>query len=98
MVQVNDDYVIEIDNLNYTAKRDTHRTTIVKDKTGKEEEVPLYSTVGYYSDLTGAIKGIIKDMNSRALRDGVHSLEESLAIVVDNNRRFSELLERALEV
>jgi hypothetical protein len=99
MIRVNEDYIIEIDNFNYTAKRDTHRTTLVKDKaTGNESEVPLYNTVGHYSNLTGAIKGIITDMNSRKLRDGMHSLEEAIAIVVENNNRVSELLERALEV
>ena len=99
MVRVNNDYIIEIDSLNYTAKRDTHRTTVIKDKkTGAEEESNVFATVGYFSDLSGAIKGIIQDMNSRALRDGVYSLEEAVAIVIENNNRISELLEKALEL
>ena len=99
MVRVSKDYVIEIDSLNYTVKRDTHRKTIKKDiVTGKEIETDLFTTVGYFSDLTGAIKGVIHDMNSRALSDGVHTLEEALKTVIENNRTFSELLEKALEL
>ena len=57
MVQINDDYIVQIDNLNYTLMRDLHRKTTRKNsKTGEVEEVEAYSTVGYYSDLTGAIK------------------------------------------
>lgn len=98
MVQINDDYIVQIDALNYTVMRDAHRKTSRKDKTtGEVVETDAYITVGYYSDLAGAIKGAIKDMNARALSDGDHTLEEALSIVVKNNNRFSELLERALK-
>ena len=99
MVRVNEDYIIDIDSLNYTVKRDTHRKTVRKNKTtGLEEEVDLFVTVGYFGNLTEAIKGVIKDTNSRDLSVGVHTLEEALEIVVANNNRVSELLERVLEV
>lgn len=98
MVQINDDYIVQIDNLNYTVLRDAHRKTTRKDKDGKKVEVDTYVTVGYYHDLAGSIRGVIKDMNVRALSDGVHDLKEALEIVVNNNDQFTRLLEQALKV
>ena len=99
MIRVNDDYVIEIDAFNYTAKRDLHRTTKKTDLiTGEVTEVPSYSSIGYYSGLTEAIKGIIKDMNRRKLSKKTYSLEEAVKIVLENNKQVSELLQRALEI
>ena len=99
MIQINDDYIVQIDALNYTVMRDAHRKTTRKDtKTGETVEVEAYITVGYYSNLEEAIKGVIKDMNARALQAGTHTLKEALEIVVENNNRFTELLEKALKI
>ena len=98
MIRVNEDYVIQVDSLNYTVMRDAHRKTTRTDKAGEKVEVDAYITVGYYSNFTGAIKGVINDMNTRTLSDGVHTLKEALDIVVENNNRFIELLNKALEV
>lgn len=93
MVRVNDDYIIDVDSLNYTVKRDAHKTRIVKDKdTLEEKEVETFVTVGYYGDLAGAIKGVIKDTNRRELSEGVHDLKSALAIVKSNNDSFEKLL------
>jgi uncharacterized protein with von Willebrand factor type A (vWA) domain len=79
--------------------RNAHRKTIRKDPTtGEISEVDVYNTVGYYSNLEGAIKGVIEDMNARALKDGTHTLKEALEIVIENNKRFIELLEKALKI
>lgn len=98
MIRVNDDYVIQVDNLNYTAMRDAHRKTTRTDKNGATVEVDAYVTIGYFKNLSGAIKGIIADMNARKLSDGVHTLKEALEIVTHNNDRFYELLESIEEV
>lgn len=99
MIRVNEDYVIEIDSFNYTVKRDLHRTTVKVDPiTLKETEVDSYRVVGYFCKLPGAIKGVIEDMNKRELSSGVHELEEAISIVLENNKKVSDLLERVLEV
>ena len=98
MVKVNDDYIIEIDSLNYTVKRDEHRIKVEADKDGNEvKRVPVFTTVGYYGDLAPAILGVIKDMNRRELGDGTHELHEAINIVMNNNRHFEALLEKALK-
>ena len=77
MVKVNDDYIIEIDSLNYTVKRDEHKTREEKVKGSDEVKVvPVFTTVGYYYDLATSISGIIKDMNRRQLGEGTHELHE----------------------
>jgi hypothetical protein len=94
MIRVNDDYVIEVDNYGYTAKRDTHKTRISKE-TG--QEVPVYNLVGYYGSLESAIKGILDHIKQTKLSIGTHSLKEALAICRTETRRFNELLTKALE-
>lgn len=95
MVKVNDDYIIEIDSLNYTVKRDEHKTREEKVKGSDEVKVvPVFTTVGYYYDLVTSIRGVIKDMNRRELGSGTHTLQEAVDIVLKNNRRVTELLEK----
>ena len=98
MIRVNDNYVIEASPLNYVVMRDVHRKTKRRDATGEMVSVDAYSTVGYYSDLAGAIKGVIKDMNARDLGCGDYTLKKAVEIVVENNRKFTELLESALKI
>lgn len=98
MVRVNDDYIIEVDSLNYTVKRDEHRVRVEADKDGNEvKRVPVFTTVGYYYDLATSIRGVIKDMNRRQLGNGTHELREAVNMVMNNNRHFEALLEKALK-
>lgn len=99
MIRVNNDYVIDIDKFNYIVKRDRHRRTVKKDPLRLTYiEVNEYSEVGYFDNLTGAIKGVIEDMNKRDLSRRTVTLLEAVEIVLNNNRQVSDLLERALEV
>lgn len=99
MVRVNEDYIIDIDSYNYTVKLDQHKKIQVKDKTsGEYVSVDSFKTVGYYKDMSQAIKGIIEDINRRELSSGSFTLEESLKIILKNNNKVSELLENVLEV
>jgi len=98
MVRVNNDYFIEIDSLNYTVKRDEHKTREEKVKGSDEVKVvPVFTTVGYFYDLATSISGIIKDMNRRQLGEGTHELHEAVNMVMNNNRHFEILLEKALK-
>lgn len=46
MIRVNEDWIIEVEPLCYTLKKDLHKT--VKAKNGKTM-VPAYKTIGYFS-------------------------------------------------
>jgi len=99
MIKVNENYIIDIDSYEYTVKRDLHRKKNVKSQTtGEIVEVDDYATVGHYGSLVSAVKGVIANMNRCKLREGVYTLEEAVAIVLENNNKVSELLEKALEV
>ena len=98
MIRVNDDYIIEVDYFNYTPKRDLHKTTTRTDKkTGEVITENSYATIGHYCNLTGAIKGIIGDMNRRELSEGVIELSEAVNLVIANNQKVASLL-KSLEV
>lgn len=97
MIRVNENYIIDIDSYEYTVKRDLHRKRTVKIK-GEEVEVDDFATVGHYGSLGSAVKGVIDNMNRCKLREGIHTLEEAVAIVLENNNKVAELLEKALEV
>ena len=97
MVRVNDDYIIDVDPLNYTVRRDMHKTRIINTKEG-ETKLGTFVTVGYVGDLAGAIKLVIKDMNSRELGEDLHDLKSALAIVKRNNDSFEELLRKVTTI
>lgn len=88
MVRVNKTYVIDVDENCYTVKIDKHKT----DKKGKA----VYEVCGYYGSLESALKGVIKSMNSKALSEGVHTLEQAIKIVSANNSKFEDILKKAL--
>lgn len=88
MIRVNDDYVILVDTLNYALCRDAHK----EDKKGN----PVYKSIGYYPSLELALKGIIKDMNARALEEGTHSLQEAVEIIKHSNDVFTDMLRGVL--
>jgi hypothetical protein len=89
MIRVNDDYVIEVDALNYVPCRDCHRV----DKKG----IPVYKSIGYYFSLEQALKGIIRDMNNRTFAENDYSLEQAIEIIQQSNDRFTALLREVLE-
>ncbi len=97
MIRVNEHYIIDIDSMNYTVKRDYHRKKSTK-VNGEIVEVDDLRTIGHYGSLVSAVKGVIDDINRCQLRDEVHTLEEAVAIVIENNNKVAELLEKALEV
>lgn len=89
MIRVNDDYFIRVDSDNYTACRDKHKT----DKKGNA----LYTVVGYYSNLEGAIRGIIKDINARAFDADTYTLQEALEVIKQSNKVFIDMLKAVLD-
>lgn len=88
MIRVNENYVIDVDERCYTVKFDKHKT----DKNGNA----IYDVCGYYGNLEGAIKGVIKSMNSKMLSEGIHTLEQALNIVTTNNKQFEAMLEKVV--
>lgn len=70
MIRIKDDYVILVNNNEYTAAIDKHK----KDKKGYD----LYKELGYYSTFNTALKGIYAHMLRRELQEKEYTLEEAM--------------------
>ena len=90
MIQIDKNYIIDVDKHCYTVKIDKHR----EDKNGN----PVYEVWGYYSSLENAIKGVIDAMNTAKLKRGTHDLEKALQIVQKTNDQFTKLLKKAVKL
>lgn len=84
MIRVNDKYVIEVDTC-YTAQIDTKK----KDKEGK----PIRKTIGYFTNLSNAIKGIAENEVGEVLADGEYSLKDAIAEVKAIYEKFNHVFE-----
>jgi hypothetical protein len=78
MIRVNEDWIIEVEPLCYTLKKDLHKT--VNGKNGKTM-VPAYKTIGYFSSPDKALnrlgEEIIRDKLSKPLR-GLGEVAEAI--------------------
>ena len=87
-IRVTDDYIIDVDPYNYTAKVDMHK--IYVDKQGNE--TPVYKTIGYYGDLKQAVRGCLKYDIRKSLGEGEKSLYEAVKLVNEASDRLDNLL------
>lgn len=94
MIRVNEDYVIEVDNYNYSAYQDTHKTRYDKKL---EADVPVYKLVGHFGSLLGALQGIYKDMVRTSLSKRDHNLESAIKVIHSERAKFSDLLKSVLK-
>lgn len=88
MIIVDKNYCIDVDKNCYTVKIDKHK----KDKKGEK----IYETVGYFTTLAGAIKGIINSMNKGKFNEGTYTLEEAIKVIVESNEHFEKLLKKVM--
>lgn len=94
MIRVNDNYLIDVTPLEYTALEDMHKTSIDK-KTGKT--LPVYNTVGHYGSLRSAVRGIVTRQAKKNMSDGEHSLTEAIRMLDDANMELERILSRIKE-
>ena len=94
MIRVNEDWVIMVDSLNYTPVRDLHRTKKVYQEDGTEKIEPVYGkTIGYYTDLAGAVKAIARAEYKDALSGRETPLNEAVKTMQETVDRFEKILE-----
>lgn len=97
MIRVNQDYVIDVDEWNYTLMYDCHKTKIVKDKDGNESEEPVYKTLGHFNKLESALEGVIKDRVAKKLKDEDVSLKEAIEEIRKIREIYNELFREVLK-
>ena len=86
MIRIKDDYVILVDNNEYTAAIDRHK----KDKKGYD----LYKELGYYSSFNGALKGIYEHMLRRGLSEKEFNLSEAIAFVTIMTDELNKMIDK----
>ena len=89
MIRIDDNYVIEVENNCYTVIIDKHKIG----KTG----VPLYEVVGYFKDLEGAIKGILRSKVNKSFQGNEYTLESALKLIAETHKEFELMLEKAMK-
>ena len=89
MMHLIDNYYIDTTGYGVTLQ-----TATGKDKNGER----LYKPVGYYSNIEQAIEACTNKRISNRIADGMHSLDEGLAIIREERRVMQELLKKAMGV
>ena len=98
MIKLNSEYLVEVDPLNYTLKRDCKRKVVKIDKeTGEEIEEDYFESIGYYRKLKNAIKGALEDLNNRKLSKGNHELLEAIEVINKNNEKFERIVKKIIK-
>lgn len=92
MISVYGDYVIDVDDMNYTVKLDRHKT--VTDKNGNTTDV--YDTKGYYNTLKSALRGVRDMVVSDRLSQEDIDLNKAIKTVTGVNREFEDIMTKAL--
>lgn len=91
MIRIDEDYIIKVDENNYTACRDLHKTRV--DKSGNESM--SVDVIGYYSNLKQACKGILEYKVRKSLMDNEHTLETAILTLNSIYLEFSTILIKA---
>lgn len=84
MIELLDNYVLDVDDHCYTLKQDTGKT----DKRGNR----VYKTLGYFGDVTGALHALAKELAREKHKQGCTSLNGALNAIRESNTRVENLI------
>ena len=84
MITLIHDLVVDVSQNNYTLLLDKHK----QDKNGKE----VYETIGYYSNLKGAVCGARDYYTRKQLETDVYTLDQAIKTIKEIGEEFLELL------
>lgn len=93
MIKLFGDWVVLVDDLNYTLAK--IKGTRIDSKTGKERTD--YKIYGYYRDLASALKALSEELVREKLKGGVADLAEAVRTIRESNERVEDLLREALQ-
>ena len=86
IVNINDEYFVEVDSLNHTLKR--RRVS----KTGKER----IDTIGYYGNMVNALNGYVKLCQIRETEETIRDYIKAIEAV--NNKCLEEIEQSVKEI
>ena len=94
MIRVNEDWIIEVEPLCYTLKKDLHKN--VKAKDGKTM-VPAYKTVGYFSSPDKALNRLGEEIIRGKLSKPMRGLGEVAEAIREAREEWKELVRSVTE-
>lgn len=92
MIRITDDYVIDVDSLNFTVKKDKHKMTI--DKDGNEK--PAFDNVGHFITLENALKCVRNELFRNKISDVEIDLESAIKEFKKTNDEFVSVFKKAV--
>lgn len=84
MIEMLDNYVLDVDDHCYTLKQGTGKT----DKLGNR----VYKTLGYFGDVTGALHALAKELAREKHKHACTSLNEAVNAIREANTRVENLI------
>ena len=94
MIRINDDWVIDVDDHNYTLKKDLHKTVKSKDK---KTMVPAYKTVGYFSSPAKALDRLGEEIIRDKLSKPLNGLREVAEAIREAREEWREMVKMVTE-
>lgn len=98
MIRINDDWVVDVDEFNYTLKKDLHKKTPRKNPDGTSTMVDSYKTRGYYSNLQSALNRLCDEMVVDKLSGADMSLKEAIVAIEECTREWRNITKEILGV
>lgn len=92
MIKLFDDWVIIIDDYNYTLARYKG----IRMKKGKEE--PVYAQVSYFSSLESALNGFRRKLVREKLKASEFDLNEAIRVIKEINEKVSAEIKEAVNL
>lgn len=97
MIRINEDWVVDVDEFNYTLKKDLHKKTPRKNPDGSVAMVDSYKTRGYYSNLQSALNRLCDEMVIDELSNNDMSLKEAIKTIEKCTREWRDITKNILE-
>lgn len=100
MIRINKDWIVDVDEYNYVLKRDLHKKTPRKNRRkGIVEDVDLYKTKGYFSNLSSVLNRLLDVVVIESLNnDEEISLKEAVERIENCTKWWREITKNILEV
>lgn len=97
MIIINDDWLVDVDDYNYTLKRDTHRIVQRKQRDGSVTSDKVYTTKGHFSSLDKALERLGSEMIRDKLKDADIDLNTAVNTIRECRNEWNQITEKILE-
>ena len=94
MIRVNEDWIIDVDDHNYTLKKDLHRMEPSRDK---KKMVPAYAVKSYHPSLRRALERLHEEIIRDRLKEADRTLAEACRAIRECTDEWRELTEQIME-